>query len=129
MLWTHTHTSKTTQASESLLQGVLKTNAHSQTHLELWKAPAGVLLWRESLLVSCRVTINRMESLSFSFKRLCCRKQHHCLPLPTHTHTETLKFLQTAAGLCVCACVFVIRACPHSVVLDFFISELSGSPV
>lgn len=26
-------------------------------------------------------------------------------------------------------CGFEIPACPHSVVLDFFISELSGSPV
>lgn len=66
------------------------------------QAPAGGLLCRESLFVSCRVTINRMESLSFSFKRLCCRKEHHCLPLPTHTlYTEVF------ADCCRVVCVYV----------------------
>lgn len=90
--------SKNAQASE--LQA--ETNTLSETLLQLLQAPAGVLLWRKSLLVS-GVTINRMESLSF-FLQETVLQEGASLSASAHTHTNTLR----RWSFCRAVCDFVI---------------------
>ena len=108
--------SKNAQASE--LQA--ETNTLSETLLQLLQAPAGVSLWRKSLLVSCRVTINRTESLSF-FLQETVLQEGASLSASAHTHTQTHWDTGVFAELCVTV-IYV-----HVPTLCVSIPELSRS--
>lgn len=76
--------------------------------LQLLQAPAGVLLWRGRLLVSCCVTINRTESVFFLQEAMLQEGASLSASANTHTltHWSFCRLLQSYmcvyARLCFC---------------------------